>query len=166
MTDLQKGPGMVNSNRQNAPAPADSRAGAASTSSTKTASKGVLVGRIIGFVIVALVVIAAIVAFAVTRARQNSGSAASSSQTQASATPSKSSKGSTATPTKSGRTLVVIFSSKTAIYGLSHPAKIGNTMRIANMIVADTGADKYEIVPTKPYGNYNQTVSLAQKEQN
>jgi flavodoxin len=42
-----------------------------------------------------------------------------------------------------GKTLVVVFSSKSAIYGQSQPAKIGNTMRVADMIVQDTGADKW-----------------------
>ena len=65
-----------------------------------------------------------------------------------------------------GKTLVVVFSSKTAIYNQSQPAKIGNTMRIADMIVADTGADKYEIVPAKDYGAYQPTTERARQEQN
>jgi flavodoxin len=133
-------------------------------SGTTSTTRSSMTARVIGFVVAAVIVIAAIVSFAVIRSR-SSASPSSPSATSTSAPAGKSSARSTV-KLGNGKILVVIFSSKNAIYGRTKPAKIGNTMRIADMIVADTGADKYEIVPAHDYtGPYQPIVDRAQKEQ-
>lgn len=66
---------------------------------------------------------------------------------------------------KEKKVLVAFFSRTGENYGVGHITK-GNTHIIADMIVAATGADKFEIVPEKAYpDSYQECVDQAQEEQ-
>ena len=64
-----------------------------------------------------------------------------------------------------GKKLVVYFSHTGENYNVGYIEE-GNTAIIANMIADATGADKFEIVPVKPYpkDSYEQCIEIAQQE--
>ncbi len=64
------------------------------------------------------------------------------------------------------KTLVVYFSRTGENYGVGE-ISVGNTAMMAEYIAEYTGADKFEIVPVKPYpNNYQETVDIATEERN
>lgn len=110
--------------------------------------------RIIAFVAVLVVVVAAIAGYSIYRNRSNSA---------AGPTVVKKS-GKAVQRGKNGKVLVVYFSRTQGVYGGS--LKVGNTARVAQFIKDRTGGDSYEIVPAKPYPNgYEATTRVAQREQ-
>ncbi|MDE7050221.1 MAG: NAD(P)H-dependent oxidoreductase [Lactobacillus sp.] len=116
--------------------------------------------RIIAFVSVIVVVIAAIVGFNVYRSSQNNSAQNSNTATKTSVKKS----GKVTTKGKNGKVLVVYFSRTKGVYGgnLSR----GNTARVADFIQEKTKGDSYEIVPQKAYPNgYDATTRVAQREQ-
>lgn len=117
--------------------------------------------RIIVFIGVIVVIIAAIVGFNVYRNSQNQSQTSSSS----SSTRTKVKKnGKESTTGKNGKVLVAYFSRTKGVYGGT--LKRGNTARIADFIQAKTKGDTYETIPKKPYPNsYNATTKVAQREQ-
>lgn len=63
-----------------------------------------------------------------------------------------------------GRKLVVYFSHKGENYNVGNIKK-GNTHIVADFIAACTGADIFEIKPTKPYPyNYDECIEVAKEE--
>ena len=66
---------------------------------------------------------------------------------------------------QSAKKLVVYFSHTGENYNVGYIEE-GNTAIIANMIANATGADKFEIVPEKPYpkDSYEECIEIAQQE--
>ncbi len=63
-----------------------------------------------------------------------------------------------------GKKLVVFFSHTGENYNVGFIEK-GNTHIVADMIADATGADRFEIVPTKAYPvDYNECIEIAKKE--
>lgn len=117
--------------------------------------------RVIAFISIIVIIVAAIVGFNVYRNSQNQNNTASST----SSTKTKVKKnGKVSTTGKNGKVLVVYFSRTRGVYG--GDLKRGNTARIADFIQAKTKGDTYEIIPRKAYPNgYNATTKIAQREQ-
>jgi flavodoxin len=110
--------------------------------------------RIIAFVTVLVVIVAAIAGYSIYRNRSNSNAGP--------AVVKKS--GKAVKRGKNGKVLVVYFSRTQGVYGGG--LKVGNTARVAQFIKDRTGGDSYEIVPAKPYPNsYDETTRVAQREQ-
>ncbi len=64
------------------------------------------------------------------------------------------------------KSLVVYFSRTGENYGVGE-ISVGNTAMMADYIAEYTSADKFEIVPVKPYpNNYQETVDIATEERN
>ena len=62
--------------------------------------------------------------------------------------------------------LVVIFSRADENYGVGY-VEVGNTMKLAQMIAAKTGAELFEVAPAKKYpADYDTCIDVAKKEQN
>ena len=62
--------------------------------------------------------------------------------------------------------LVVIFSRADENYGVGY-IEVGNTMKLAQMIAAKTGAELFEVAPAKKYpADYDTCIDVAKKEQN
>ena len=62
--------------------------------------------------------------------------------------------------------LVVVFSRADENYGVGY-VEVGNTMKIAQMIAAKTGAELFEVAPAKKYpADYDTCIDVAKKEQN
>lgn len=62
--------------------------------------------------------------------------------------------------------IVVYFSRAGENYGVGN-VEIGNTAHIANFIIDNTGADRFEIIPEVPYPEaYDETTKIAQREKN
>lgn len=61
--------------------------------------------------------------------------------------------------------LVVVFSRADENYGVGY-VEVGNTMKIAQMIAAKTGAELFEVAPAKKYpADYDTCIDVAKKEQ-
>lgn len=70
----------------------------------------------------------------------------------------------TETMKKEGKKLVVFFSHTGENYDVGYIEK-GNTHIVADMIADAIGADRFEIVPEKPYPvDYNECIEIAKKE--
>lgn len=118
--------------------------------------------RVIAFVSVIVVVVAAVVGFNIYRSNQ-SNSARDSSSTSTKTSVKKN--GKVTTKGKNGKVLVVYFSRTKGVYGGGLTR--GNTARVADFIQEKTKGDSYEIVPQKAYPNsYDATTRVAQREQN
>ena len=118
--------------------------------------------RVIAFISVIVVVVAAVVGFNIYRSNQ-SNSAQDRSSTSTKTTVKKN--GKVITKGKNGKVLVVYFSRTKGVYGGSLTR--GNTARVADFIQKKTKGDSYEIVPQKAYPNsYDATTRVAQREQN
>ena len=62
--------------------------------------------------------------------------------------------------------LVAVFSRADENYSVGK-VSVGNTMKLAQMIAAKTGAELFEIAPAKKYpANYDECTEVAQREQN
>ena len=118
--------------------------------------------RVIAFISVMVVVVAAVVGFNIYRSNQsNSAQDRSSTSTKTSVKKN----GKVTTKGKNGKVLVVYFSRTKGVYGGGLTR--GNTARVADFIQEKTKGDSYEIVPQKAYSNsYDATTRVAQREQN
>ena len=115
--------------------------------------------RIIAFIGVIVVVVAAIVGFNVYRSSQNK-----TAETTTSTKTTVKKNGKVTNKGKNGKVLVVYFSRTKGVYG--GDLKRGNTARVADFIQAKTKGDTYEIIPKKDYPNgYDATTKVAQREQ-
>ena len=64
------------------------------------------------------------------------------------------------------KSLVIIFSRADENYGVGY-ITVGNTMKLAQMIAAKTGAELFEVAPAKKYpADYDTCIDVAKKEQN
>lgn len=118
--------------------------------------------RIIAFVSIIVVVVAAIVGFNVYRSSQRNASENTSTSSNSSAKVKKN--GTVTRKGKNGKVLVVYFSRTKGVYGGA--LKRGNTARVPDFIQEKTKGDSYEIVPQKDYPNsYDATTKVAQREQ-
>ena len=62
--------------------------------------------------------------------------------------------------------LVAVFSRADENYNVGY-VEVGNTMKIAQMIAAKTGAELFEVAPAKKYpADYETCIDVAKKEQN
>lgn len=115
--------------------------------------------RIIAFIGVIVVVVAAIVGFNVYRSSQNK-----TAETNTSTKTTVKKNGKVTNKGKNGKVLVVYFSRTKGVYG--GDLKRGNTAKVADFIQEKTKGDTYEIIPKKAYPNgYDATTKVAQREQ-
>ena len=64
------------------------------------------------------------------------------------------------------KSLVIIFSRADENYGVGY-IEVGNTMKLAQLIAAKTGAEMFEVAPVKKYpADYETCIDVAKKEQN
>lgn len=62
--------------------------------------------------------------------------------------------------------LIAVFSRADENYGVGY-VEVGNTMKLAQVIAAKTGADLFEVAPAKKYpADYDTCIDVAKKEQN
>ena len=120
-------------------------------------------------IIALLTVIALVFAFAGCAAnnKETQKSSAESSNTTSQATQTEETKADTNKTTSTSKSLVVYFSRTGEQYGVGVIEK-GNTAIVADMIIEQTGADSFEIVPkTDNYPNtYDALTDVAKEEQN
>ena len=122
--------------------------------------------RVIGFIIVIIVVVSAVIGFNVHQQHQSQQAASNSSS--ASATKTVKTKVKTGGKvTMSGtnyKILIVYFSRRKGVAG--GMLKVGNTAWVTGFIQQHTNGDTYEIVPKKTYPSGNEaTNDLGQEEQ-
>lgn len=113
--------------------------------------------RIVAFIAVIVVIVAALVGFNIYRSNQNAA-------TSTSVKTKVKKGGKVSVAGKNGKVLVVYFSRTQGVYGGN--LKVGNTARVAHFIQARTKGGAYEIIPKKAYPTgYTATTRVAQREQ-
>lgn len=119
--------------------------------------------RIIAFVVIIIAIVGAVVGYNVYRQRQNQSSSQQST-TGSSVSTAQSSRNSSVSVDKEGKTLIVYFSRKDGVS--DGPLTIGHTKRVADFIQDRTDGDEYEIVPAKDYPKeFQATADQAEQEQ-
>ena len=64
------------------------------------------------------------------------------------------------------KSLVIVYSRADENYGVGY-IKVGNTMKLAQIIAEKTGAELFEVKPAKEYpADYDSCIDVAKKEQN